>query len=87
MNIRINIERLILDGLPITHSQGPLVQAAVEAELTRLLTENGLAGSLQEGGAVPSVRANVIQLTSGSTPSQIGTQIAQSVYSGIRDTR
>jgi hypothetical protein len=85
MNIRINIERLILDGLPITHSQGALVQAAVEAELTRLITENGLAADLQAGGAVPILRANGIQLTSGSNPSQLGTQIARSVYGGIGD--
>lgn len=86
MNIRINIERLILDGLPIIHSQGPLVQAAVEAELTRLLTEKGLTESLQAGGAVPSVRADGIQLVSGNSPAQMGTQIARSVYSGIMKT-
>jgi hypothetical protein len=87
MNIRIHIERLILEGLPITHSQVPLVQAAVESELARLLTENGLGESLQAGGAMPSVRANGMQLASGSKPAQIGTQIAQSVYSGIGDRR
>ena len=38
MNINLHIERLILDGLPITRQQGPHVQAAVEAELTRLLS-------------------------------------------------
>ena len=86
MNINLHIERLILDGLPITPSQGPVVQAAVEAELTRLLTENGLAASLQTDLAVPSVRANGIQLTAGSNPAQMGTQIAQSVYSGMMKT-
>ena len=85
MNIRIHIERLILDGLPIAHNQGPLVQAAVEAELTRLLAENSLAANLQIGGAVPSVPTNAIQLTLGSNPSQLGTQIAGAVYSGIGD--
>jgi len=87
MNIRLHIDRLILDGLPVTHHQGSLVQAAVEAELTRLFTENGLASNLQTGIAVPSVRANAIQFTSGPNPTQMGTQIAQSVYSGIEKTR
>jgi hypothetical protein len=87
MNIRIHIDRLILDGLPVTHHQGPLVQAAVEAELTRLFTENGVAANLPAGIAVPSVRANAIQLTSGSDPAQMGTQIAQSIYSGIGNTQ
>ena len=82
-DIHLHIERLILDGLPITRQQGPQVQAAVEAELTRLLTENGLAPELQSGGALPRLNANTIQLTPGGSPAQIGQQIAQSVYSGM----
>jgi hypothetical protein len=38
MNISVHIERLVLDGLFVSHGQRPLLQAAVEAELTRLLT-------------------------------------------------
>jgi len=83
MNINLHIERLILDGLPIERNQAPHVQMAVEAELTRLLAENGLSANLQTGGAVPGVRANGIQFTEGSKPAEIGTQIARSVYSGI----
>jgi hypothetical protein len=83
MNMNIHIERLILDGLPVTRAQGVLVQAAVEAELGRLLAERGLAQSLQAGGALPSVRADSIHLGAGSTPIQIGAQIAQAVHSGI----
>jgi hypothetical protein len=86
-NIHLHIEQLILDGLPIERAQGPHVQAAVEAELTRLLTENGLGATAGAGGAVPSVRASTIQLTSGSSPALVGIQIAQSVYSGIGNTR
>ena len=86
-NIHLHIERLILDGLPIERSQGPFVQAAVEAELSRLLTENGLAADLQAGGTVPSINAAGIQLAAGSSPAQMGRQIAQSVYDGIGNTR
>ncbi len=83
MNIEVHIERLILDGLPIERSQGPYLQAAVEAELTRLLAENGLAAHLQTGGALPSVRADAMQFKPGNTQAQWGQQIARSVYSGI----
>ncbi len=83
MNIELHIERLILDGVPIERSQGPHLQAVVEAELTRLLAENGLAAELQTGGAVPSVRADAMQFKAGNTPTQWGQQIAHSVYSGI----
>jgi hypothetical protein len=83
MNVNLRIERLILDGLPLTRGQGPQVQAAVEAELARLLTAHGLAPSLEAGGALPSVRAGALELQAGSTPAQIGQQIAQAVYGGI----
>ena len=87
MNINLHIERLILDGLPITRGQGPLVQAAVETELARLLTERGITSGLQSGGAMPSVRAGGIQLTAENNPTQMGQQIAQAVYGGIGETR
>jgi hypothetical protein len=69
--------------LPIERSQGPYLQAAVEAELTRLLAESGLAAELQTDGALPSIRADAMRFKPGNTPTQWGKQIARSVYSGI----
>jgi hypothetical protein len=85
MSVSVYIERLILDGLPVTESQGPLVQAAVEAELARLLAERGLASGFQAGGALPDVRTDGMQLKGGSTPAQMGQQIALAVYGGMAD--
>jgi hypothetical protein len=45
MDIKLHIEQLVLNGLPITPSQKPLVKAAAEAELTRLVTEGGIWSS------------------------------------------
>lgn len=85
MDINLHIERLVLDGLPVTRSQGALVQAAVEAELARLLSDGGLASTWRSGGAVPTVRADAIHLAAGeSNPPQIGQQIARAVYGGLR---
>lgn len=83
MNINLHIERLILDGLPIEHHHGPLVKAAVEAELGRLLTAEGLTGGLISGGAMPSVSAPGIQLANNSSPRKLGQQIARALYGGI----
>ena len=83
MNINLHIERLILDGLPIESKQGALVKQAVEVELTRLLEANGLSASLQAGGALRHLQANSIQLSSEKMPTQLGEQIAQSVYGSI----
>ncbi len=83
MNISLHIERLVLDGLPIGKGQGTFIKAAVEAELRRMLGANGLNPDFQSGGAVPSVKAEGIQLKNDSSPAHFGRQIAQAVYGGI----
>ena len=83
MNINLHIERLILDSLPANHHQGALIKAAVEAELGRLLGENGIRPESSSGVAYPSVRANSIHVSFENSPSQVGQQIARAVYSGI----
>lgn len=85
MNINVHIERLILDGLPVTRSQGPAVQAAVEAELARLLA-SGVSPELLAGGAMPSISAGNITLANQGSPAQLGRQIARAVHSGIGKT-
>lgn len=82
MNINLHIERLILDGVSIAPNQRHLLQASVEAELTRLLTDGGLAPGLAQGTALPRLSTSGIQVTSNN-PIQLGQQIAQSVYGGI----
>jgi hypothetical protein len=86
-NIHLYIDRLILDGLSVDRTQAPHLQTAVEKELTRLLVANGLFPDLQSGGAVPGIHANAIELTAARNPAEMGTQIAQSIYSGISEKR
>jgi len=87
MNIRLHIDRLILDGLLVNSVQSPQVKAAVEAELTRLLTADGLNNEIRGGGAVPRVPANAFHLSQHDSPTRVGRQIAQSVYGGIGKTK
>jgi hypothetical protein len=82
MNINLHIERLVLDGVNIAAGQRHLLRASMEAELTRLLTDGGLAPGLAQGVALPRLSASAMQLT-GNNPAQLGWQIAQSVYGGI----
>ena len=83
MNINLHIDRLVLDCLPIDHHQSPLIKTTVEAELSRLLTANGLADSLMVGGAMPSVSASGIQVANDSNPARLGQQIGRAIYGGI----
>jgi hypothetical protein len=83
VNINLTIERLILDGLNIEPSHGALVKTAVEAELSRLLTQAGLAPGLRSGGVFPRVRAHSIQVSPGDKPTQVGRHIARAIYKGV----
>jgi len=80
MKINLHIERLVLDGLPLAHHQGSLVQAAVERELVRLFAAEETHSRLGfTSGAVPRVTApNINGLT--DNPVRTGEQIAQAVH-------
>jgi hypothetical protein len=83
LRIKLHIERLSLEGLPLTRNQGAAVQTAVESELTRMLSERGLADGIRAGGAMPSLPAVRLEYASGASPAQLGRQIARAVYGGI----
>ncbi|MEH1804405.1 hypothetical protein [Nostoc sp.] len=76
MNINIDIEKLILEGMPISPSQARLLQAEVESELAKLLANKGLPDNLLSSGVVPG---GAIQLKPGINSTQMGQQIAQEI--------
>ncbi len=80
----VRIEELVLHGLPLTRSQGPVVQAAVETELARLLTEQGMSRSSAD--TTPRLSAGSIQLTKDNNPAHLGDQIGQAVYGSLIPT-
>ncbi len=87
MRTRVHIERLILDGLPLTTRAGARVGAAVERELARLLAADGVPEHLRAGGAVPRVAAPRLQFASGDRPDTIGRKIARSIHRGLGEGR
>ncbi len=83
MKINLHIERLVLEGLPLSSRHAPIVQLAVEQELTRLLRSNGIGPGLISGGGMPHAPGGNMQLATEASPRQMGTQIAQSVHEGL----
>ncbi len=81
--IHVRIERLILDGPPLTPAARAAVGAAVEAELAGLLATGGLAPDLGAGGAIPSVRGSALVSSAEGNPAAFGRDIARAVYGGI----
>jgi hypothetical protein len=82
MNIKLHIERLILQGLPVNTHEGRHIGAAVQAELTRLLSASGIAMEFQSGGAFESVPARPARLGK-SSPRLIGQGIARSIHGSL----
>lgn len=85
MNVHVHIDRLVLDGVPVTAAEGPLVQAAVEAELARLLTDRGLAAGLAGGAALRRTAGTALVMSPDATPGDLGTGIARSVHGGLAE--
>jgi hypothetical protein len=82
MDVNLHIERLVLEGIDLDPAQRPALQAALEAELGRLIAEGGMGG-LAAGGAVPAIKAGGFEMSGDGNPSQLGRQIAGAVYGGI----
>jgi len=81
MKIFVEIERLVLDGLPVNNRDSHLVRAAVERELTRLLAADRLPRELRSGGAAPRLRGP--DITIGGKPAAIGNSIASAVHTSL----
>ena len=80
MNIKVHIERLVLDGLRMEARDSAQVQATVEAELVRLLSESGIPAGLQAGFNQARIHAPVAQLNSSPHAREIGAQISKGIY-------
>jgi hypothetical protein len=80
MNLTVYIERLILVDLPVTSHHTSAVRAAVEAELTRLFAEQGIAPSADIRAPLPHVQAGSITLVPDARPAQLGHAIAGALH-------
>lgn len=83
MNIRLHIERLILDGLDISTGDGEQVQVGAQAELVRLLETGGLAPELLAGTNLAAVPAGSLTVGRQENGGVLGRKIARSAYEGI----
>lgn len=83
MSVYLHIGRLVLEGIDIAAHQRPLLRAAVEEELARLLTADGVPSTLASDGTVLPASAGTIHLTEERNPVHLGQQIARAIYGGI----
>jgi hypothetical protein len=83
MNVRLHIDRLVLEGVNVSAAGRPHLQAAIEAELTRLIAAGGISPELARGIAVPSIPAPQMTVAPDAKPAQMGVAIAGAVYGSM----
>jgi hypothetical protein len=82
--VRVQIDRLALDGFRLDPGQEHRVRASLTTELGRLLAGGALPDRLQAGGAVPYLPGGPLHITSWTDPTDLGRQIAQALYRGLQ---
>jgi hypothetical protein len=80
LNVEVRIEELLLHGF--APGDRYRIGQAVERELVRLFTEQGVPPSLTQGGEIASMDGGAFNVAPGSKSETIGVQVAQAVYRG-----
>ena len=83
MRVVLEIERLVLEGLPLTPAEAGRLRTAAEGELSRLFGAGPVPARLLRGGAVPSLVAPALDLAPRSKPEAVGIGIARAVHSAL----
>jgi hypothetical protein len=83
--INIQIGRLVMDGLSVSHYRYKQLIEAVEIELERLFIANGLSGRLQSDVDSSRTHESEIQMTGNAEidSADLGQQIAKAVFEGV----
>ena len=82
MNIVLHIDKLVMEGFPISAAQLPIVRAALEAELVRLFSAPG-GNRLGQARSEESLVAKPFHYRPEQGPARIGHQVARAVHSKL----
>ena len=82
MKIRLHIDRVLVDGLPIAPSQAPYLRGVIEAELARLLDSGGLGYDFGSG-TLARLSGSGMRVAPGASVDDIGAAIAGATYGSL----
>jgi len=83
MDVRLHIERLVLDGVNLTPSERAVLVRSFQSELSRLIQVHGLSDGATQGFAVPSLPSCNASTTQPFKAAGFGVELARSLYSGL----
>jgi hypothetical protein len=81
INIELRVDELAMHGFE--PSDRYRIGEAVQRELSRLFTEQGLPPSLAQGGEVARLDGGTWEAEPASAAEAIGSQVAQAVYRAL----
>lgn len=82
MSLHLHIERVIVDGLPISAVQTPALRAQIQAQLRELLADF----RARAGYAVPALRAEPVTLPRTVSAQVAGNALARSLHAVLADS-
>lgn len=82
MIIRLHIERVVIEGLPLNGAQTGVLRAALERELSRRFAE-GTLDPKHLSGSHAILRGGTVAVD-GVAPARFGERIAASVHDSVR---
>jgi hypothetical protein len=84
-NIELQIDKLVLHGFS-PHDRHRICEA-IKVQLTRMLTEHGIPTSLSNASELPHINGGSFNTAANTNAGTIGTQIADSIYSGFKNEK
>lgn len=82
MKIEFHIDELMLHGFAARDRYR--IGQAIERELARLLTVQGVPSTLTQSADIAKMNAGSFNVSSASKSATIGAQVAQAVYGGLK---
>lgn len=80
--VKIHIDELVLHGFAAGDRYR--IAAALEHELSRLITAQGLAAAGRKSFDIERMRGGTIKVTAGAKPQVAGVEIARAVFRSLR---
>jgi hypothetical protein len=83
--LSLQIDRVVVDGFPMTPAQTAQMHTALEIELHRLMNGDGRHSPWQSA-ATASLQAPHVRAAATTAPAQLGREIARSVFAALGRT-
>ena len=87
MTINLVIERLVLEGLPLTAREHDRLVAGLKAELARLFERDGVPDNYLSGHMAPALGADMVTAGASVEPTALGHHIALAVHGAFEPSR